>query len=254
MMLAVLWSCQRTDMPKHFRIGAIAGPEAELIQTVIQVAKSKFNLDCELVIFQDYNTPNRFLIEGEIDLNAYQHEPYLQQVIQAKNIPLVVVGKTFIYPMGAYSKKIKHIHELNMLDTISIPNDPSNGSRALKLLEKSGLIRLKDPLSYTSTPMDIIENKKNLKIITLDAAQLPRSLSDVAVSVITSTFAASYGYIPSQDAILLENKESPYVNIVVARQDNHTDERIEKFMQAFHDEIVIEKAQQLFKGSVIQGW
>ncbi len=238
----------------QFRIGSIAGPETELMQTVVEVAKELFDLDCEVVVFQDYNAPNRFLNEGEIDVNSYQHQPYLNQTIKNQNFSLIAVGKTFIYPMGIYSNTLKNIKDLPEGAMVSIPNDPSNGNRALLLLSSIGLIRLNNPSAEDSTPDDIIENKKKLRFIALDAAQLPRSLSDVTVSVMNATFATAAGYFPSKDALAQEGKDSPYVNIVVSRENNQTDERIQQLMTAFHHEKVIKKARELFKDGIAPGW
>ncbi len=236
------------------KVGVIAGPEAELMQTALDQAKKEFGLKTKLIQFQDYITPNVALADGSIDVNAYQHKLYLDDMNHARGFDLVPVGRMFLYPLGAYSKKITHINQLKPGDKIAVPNDPSNESRALNILAKAGLIKLRDPKSHTSTPADIIDNPQQLKFIELDAAQLPRSLDDVTLAVINSTFAVAAGFLPKKNALLLEDSNSPYVNLIVARKDDKNDLRIKELVKAYHNKIVLEKAQELFKGGEVPGW
>ena len=252
----VLAGCGKNQdgQSRPLRVGVIAGPEAELMQTALNVADKKYGLKSKVIIFQDYVTPDIAVADGSIDVNAFQHKLYLDDIIRTRGYKLVAVGKTFLYPLGAYSKKIKHIDQLADGARISIPNDPSNESRALDILEQAGLIRLKDPQNFKSTPADIVYNPKKFKILELDAAQLPRSLEDVDLSLINSTYAVANGLLPKRDALILEGSNSPYVNLVVTREDKKEDPRIEKLLKGFYSQEVIDHAETLFKGGAIPGW
>jgi D-methionine transport system substrate-binding protein len=141
------------------------------------------------VTFNDYVLPNEALSKGDIDVNAFQHKPYLDQQIKDRGYKLVPVGNTFVYPIAGYSKKIKSINDLKDGDQIALPNDPTNLGRSLLLLQKVGLIKLKDGVGLLPTVLDVTENPKNLKLVELEAPQLPRSLDDnkIALAVINTT-------------------------------------------------------------------
>ena len=252
----VLAGCgnNKDESGRPLKVGVIAGPEAELMKTALSVADREYGLKSKVVIFQDYVTPDIALADGSIDVNAFQHKLYLDDINRARGYKLAAVGKTFLYPLGAYSKKIKHIDQLADGARISIPNDPSNESRALDILEQAGLIRLKDSQNFKSTPADIVHNPKKFKFLELDAAQLPRSLDDVDLSLINSTYAVANGLLPKHDALILEDSNSPYVNLVVTREDKKEDPRIKKLLKGFYSQEVIDQAETLFKGGAIPGW
>ena len=170
----------------------------------------------ELKDFSDYIQPNINLSEGYLTANFFQHIPYLENMNREKNLGLTWVAKVHIEPLGLYSKKIKSIDELKKGQTIAVPNDPTNCARALRLLEKSGLVSLKAGELVTSK--DITDNPRGLKFIELEAAQLPRTLVDVDASVINTNFASEAGLIPSRDALVIEGKDSPYANVVAVRE------------------------------------
>ena len=153
----------------------IVGAEQQVAEVAQKVAKEKYGLDVELVTFNDYVLPNEALSKGDIDLNAFQHKPYLDQQIKDRGYKLVPVGSTFVYPIAGYSKKIKSLDELKDGSQIALPNDPTNLGRSLLLLQKVGLIKLKDGVGLLPTVLDVTENSKNLKLVELEAPQLPRS-------------------------------------------------------------------------------
>lgn len=254
----VLSSCggKKNDDPNHIKVGVAAGPEFNIAQTAQKVAKEKYNLEVELISFNDYVIPNEALNQGDIDVNAFQHKPYLDEQSKQRGYKLAIVGKTFVYPIGAYSKKIKSIDELQPESTILIPNDPTNGGRSLLLLEKNGLLKLRDGVGLLPKVIDIAENPKNLKILELEAPQLTRALDDanVTIAIINSTFTTAAGLIPTRDALFIEDKESPYVNLIVSREDNKDAEKVKKFVSAFQSAEVEEKALQEFKGGAVKGW
>ncbi|MEI9918456.1 MAG: methionine ABC transporter substrate-binding lipoprotein MetQ [Bacteroidota bacterium] len=247
---------KKNDNPNFIKVGVSSGPEFNIAQAAQKVAKEKYGLEVELVSFNDYVIPNEALNQGDLDANAFQHKPYLDEQSKQRGYKLAIVGKTFVYPIAAYSKKIKSLDELQPESTIVIPNDPTNGGRSLLLLEKNGLIKLQEDVGLLPTVVDIIENPKHLKILELEAPQLPRALEDdnVTIAVINNTFSSAAGLIPSRDALFVEDKESPYVNLIVTREDNKDDEKVKKFVNAFQSTEVEEAALREFKGGAIKGW
>ncbi|ADT87795.1 MetQ/NlpA family lipoprotein [Vibrio sp. Vb2880] len=236
------------------KIGVIAGAEAQVAEVAAKVAKEKYNLNVELVTFTDYVTPNAALDDGSIDANAFQHKPYLDQQIVDRGYKLAIVGNTFVYPIAGYSKQIKSVDELQDGARIAVPNDPTNLGRSLILLEKQGLIKLRADAGLLATVRDIVENPKKIQIVELDAAQLPRSLDDVALSIINTTYASSLNLTPEKDGIFVEDKESPYVNLLVARQDNVNAENVQNFLKAYQTDEVANAAADIFQGGAVKGW
>ncbi len=169
----------------------------------------------EIKEFSDYVQPNMALAEKQLDANFFQHIPYLENMNKEKNLDLAWIAKVHIEPLGLYSKKIKSLDEFKKGDIVAVPNDPTNGARALRLLEAHGLIKLKP--GELVTARDVTENPKGLKIMELEAAQLPRTLQDVTAAVINTNFAVEAGLTPSKDAIVMEGKDSPYANVLAVR-------------------------------------
>jgi len=256
-IIATLLSCGGANRSADIlRVGVQAGPEYSLAEEAKKVAKEKYNLEVELVSFNDYVMPNEALHQGDIDVNVFQTTPYLDNQMASRGYKLAIVGNTFVYPMAGYSKKIKNISELKPGATVVIPNDPTNLGRALLLMQEVGLIQLKDNVGLLPNLQDITENKLNLKILELEAPQLPRTLDDdkVAVAVINNNFAASHGLIAKNDGIFIENEKSPYVNIIVSREDNKENEKVLSFAKAYQSEEVEAVAEKVFKGGAIKGW
>lgn len=255
-VLATLLSCGGKRSSNVLRVGVQAGPEYSLAEEAKKVALEKYNLEVDLVSFNDYVMPNEALHQGDIDVNVFQTVPYLDEQSASRGYKLAVVGNTFVYPMAGYSKKIKSISELKPEDTIVIPNDPSNLGRALLLMQEVGLIKLKNNVGFLPKLQDITENKLNLKILELEAPQLPRTLDDakVTVAIINNTFAASHNLIATKDGIFVENGKSAYVNIIVSREDNKTDEKVQTFVKAYQSDEVAAVADSVFKGGAIKGW
>lgn len=237
------------------KVGVMAGPEQAVAEVASQVAKDKYNLTVELVEFNDYALPNTALSKGELDANAMQHKPYLDKDSQEKGLDnLAIVGNTFVYPLAGYSTKIKKLSELKDGAIIAVPNDPSNLARALILLEKQGLIKLKDRNNLFSTTNDIIENPKNLVIKEVDASVAARAIDDVDIAVVNNNYAGQAGLTVSENAVFVEDKESPYVNIIVARTDNKDSAAIQNFVKAYQTDEVEAEAKKQFKDGVVKGW
>lgn len=245
---------RNSNDPNHIRIGVATGPEYVIAEAAKKVAKEKYGLEVELVQFNDYIMPNTSLEQGDIDANVFQTKPFLEEQVSRRGYRFAIVGNTFIYPMAAYSKKIKSLDELKEGSTIVIPNDFANSSRALLLLQKVGLVKLKDGATAPRL-LDITENPKNLEILELEAPQLPRVLDDakVSLSIINNNFAGQAGLL-LKDGVFAEDKESPYVNLIVTREENKDEEKVKKFVQAYQSDEVDKVATEVFKGGAVKGW
>ena len=250
-LLLALVACHKPS-PNTLTIGTISGPETELVEVAQAVALERYGLTVTIVEFNDYNLPNEALQDGSLDANIYQHLPYLKAASKAHGYSLDVIGKTFVYPTGLYSKSIASLKALPKGATVALPNDPSNEARALLLLKKAGLITLKnnDPTGL----QDIAKNPHALRFKELDAAQLPRVLLDVDAAVINTTFALPAGLSPSHDALFLENKDSPYANLIVIRHNSDKKEQLALFVKAMNSDAVKQKAYELFGDAAIAAW
>lgn len=240
-----------SNEPVTIKVGATPVPHAELLEFVKpKLAEQGVNL--EIVNFTDYALPNPAVNDGEIDANFFQHTPYLD-TYTAQGMKLVTIGTVHIEPMGLYSEKVTKVEEFKAGDTIAIPNDPSNGGRALAILEQAGLIKLKEGAGVTATELDIVENPKNLKIEAIEAAQLPRVLTDPKVTgaVINTNYALEASLNPTDDAIVLEGKDSPYANIVVAKEDRKDDPNLKKLVDALNSPEVKKFIEDTYKGAVL---
>lgn len=257
LLVTTLWSCGNTQKNENLlKVGVVAGPEMEIAETAKKVAKEKFGLDVELVSFNDYIVPNEALNNGDLDANAYQHLPFLEEQRKQRGYKLAVVGNTFVFPIVAYSKKIKSLSEFKDGQTIVIPNDPTNGGRSLLLLEKQGLIKLRDNVGLLPKVTDIVENPRKIKILELEGPQLPRVLDDkeVTIAVINNNFAGQAGLDPEKEGLFAEDKNSPYVNLIVSREENKNDEKIKKFVEAYQSNEVEATAKRIFKNGAVKGW
>ena len=198
------------------RIGASPVPHAEILNFVKPIlAKQGVTLDIRE--FNDYVQPNLALADGSIDVNFFQHVPYLNSFQKNRPLGIVAGAKVHVEPMGVYSKRVKKLSDLKTGATIALPNDPSNSGRALKLLEKAGLIRLRPSAGISATVRDVTTNLKRLKFRELEAAQLPRALADVDAAVINTNYALEADLNPLKDALKLEDKNSPYANVLAAK-------------------------------------
>lgn len=246
----------KKDDPNHIKVGVESGPEYSLAEAAKKVAKEKYGLEVELVQFNDYVMPNEALQQGDIDANVFQNKPYLDVQSKQRGYQFAIVGNTFVYPLAGYSRKIKKLDELKDESTIIIPNDATNGGRSLLLLQKFGLLKLKDGVGLLPTVNDIIGNPKKLKILELEAPQLPRALDDqnVSIAIINNTFAAPIGLSAAKDGLFVEDKESPYVNAIVTKETNKASEKVLKFVKAYQSAEVEAAAIKAFKGSAVKGW
>ncbi|EMN1292947.1 TPA: lipoprotein NlpA [Citrobacter freundii] len=247
---------QQSSDAKHIKVGVINGAEQDVAEVAKKVAKEKYGLDVELVGFSGSLLPNDATNHGELDANVFQHRPFLEQDNKAHDYKLVAVGNTFVFPMAGYSKKIKTVAELKDGATIAIPNDPTNLGRALLLLQKEKLITLKADTGLLPTALDITDNPRHLKIMELEGAQLPRVLDDqkVDVAIISTTYIQQTGLSPVHDSVFIEDKNSPYVNILVAREDNKDAENVKEFLQSYQSPEAAKAAETIFNGGAVPGW
>ncbi|MGG4606133.1 MetQ/NlpA family ABC transporter substrate-binding protein [Paenalcaligenes sp. Me131] len=231
-------------------VAATPVPHAELLEFVApQLAKEGVELDIK--VFTDYVQPNQQVWDGAIDANFFQHKPYLDTFNGEHNINLVSVGLVHVEPFGAYSKKIKTIEELKDGALIALPNDPSNGARALLLLQQQGLITLKDPSNILATSRDIAENPKKLKFKEIEAATLPRILPDVDLALINTNYALEADLNPLEDALFIEGAESPYANLVAVKAGNEEKDAVKKLIQALNSEETRAFIQEQYKGAIV---
>lgn len=235
---------------KIIKVGATPLPHAEILEIVKEDLAAK-GYELEVVEFTDYVMPNMALDEGSIDANFFQHVPYMDSFAKDHNLKLVNAGGVHVEPMGVYSNKIKSIEELKDGDKVAIPNDSTNGGRALLLLEKHGLIKLDEKAGLEATEIDIIENKLNLKFSAIDAAQLPRTLDDVTISVINSNYALEAGFNPVKDSLVMEEKDSPYVNIITVLEKNAESEKTKALVEALQTDKVKDFINEKYEGSIV---
>jgi D-methionine transport system substrate-binding protein len=247
---------QKSGDAKHIKVGVINGAEQDVAEVAKKVAKDKYGLDVELVGFSGSLLPNDATEHGDLDANVFQHRPFLDQDNKAHGYHLVAVGNTFVFPMAGYSKKIKTVDQLKDGATVAIPNDPTNLGRALLLLQKEKLITLKDGKGLLPTTLDITENPHHLNIMELEGAQLPRVLDDpkVDVAIISTTYIQQTGLSPVHDSVFIEDKNSPYVNLLVSRPDNKEAENVQEFLKSYQSPEVAKAAEKIFNGGAVPGW
>jgi len=236
------------ETKKVIKIGASPVPHKEILEVVKPILE-KEGYDLQIVEFTDYVTPNTALNDGELDANFFQHIPYLTTFNKEKHTDLAYSAKVHLEPMGVYSNKVKKIEELKDGATIAIPNDPTNGARALKVLQASGLIKLKD--GDLVSKLDITENKKNIKITELEAPQLPRVLNDVDAAVINTNYAIEAKLNPTKDAIAIESKDSPYANVIAVRTKDKDQPYVQALTKAINSAEVKKFIEDKYKGSII---
>lgn len=252
----LLQGCDQQPDQNYIKVGVINGAEQDVAEVAKRVAKEKYGLEVELIGFSGSLLPNDATDKGELDANVFQHRPFLEQQNKDHGYKLVAVGNTFVFPMAGYSKKIKSLSELQDGAVIAIPNDPTNLGRALLLLKKVGLIELKQGKGLLPTSLDISANPHNYQIMELEGAQLPQLLDDpkVAVAVISTTYINQIGLTPTKDGIFIEDKDSPYTNIVVAREDNKDAQNVQNFVKAYESDEVAKAAEKIFNGGAVKGW
>ncbi|MBA2777660.1 MetQ/NlpA family ABC transporter substrate-binding protein [Billgrantia kenyensis] len=238
---------------RSIKVGTMSGPESEVMEVAVGIARERYDLEVQIIEFTDYVSPNAALADGSLDANAFQHEPYLQSMIDDRGYDLTVAGYTFVYPIGAYSERHDSIEALPERAIIALPNDPTNGGRAMILMHNAGLIELDDPENLEATPVNVIDNPHGFRFREIEAAQLPRVLQDVDLAFINNTFAQPAG-LRLEDALIKEGTESPYVNLIAVRSGDEEREEIQQLVSAYQSDEVAAKALELFDGGAVPGW
>ena len=231
-------------------VAATPVPHAEILEFV-KPALAKEGVNLKVKVFTDYIQPNVQVAEKRLDANFFQHQPYLDEFNKAKGTHLINVAAVHLEPLGAYSSKYKKLDEIKDGSTVVIPNDATNGGRALLLLDKAGLITLKDKTNILSTPKDITANPKKLKFRELEAATIPRVLTQVDLALINTNYALEAKLNPEKDALVIEGSDSPYVNILVARPDDKDSADMKKLVDALHTPQVKAFINEKYKGAIV---
>lgn len=253
LLAAALAFVAGTAHAESIKVGVTPGPHAQIMEKVREVAATK-GLDIEILEFSDYVVPNQALADGELNANSFQHKPYLDNQIADRGFDIVSIGYSVNFPMGVYSKKAKSLEELSEGATVAIPNDPTNGGRALLVLVDKGLIKLKDGAGLKVGPADVTDNPKKLAFVELDAAQLPRSLDDVDAAVINTNYALDAGLDPAKDAIAREGEKAPYANLIAVNAKDKEAAWTKTLLESYHNDTVKAFINDTFKGSVIPAW
>ena len=251
-------SCSNTNKDSiTVKIGHV-GESDRAIWKPVQEKLSKEGINVELVSFADYSIPNQALNDGDIDLNAFQHHAYFYNETNTKGYNLSILGVTFISAMNIYSQKITNVSEVKRGDKVAIPNDPSNGGRALKVLQAAGLIKLKDNAPDNPEVSDIGENPLNLDIVEVEAGSIYSLLPDVACAVINCNYALDFGLNPGVDFIFQDNPRiydnNMYVNLIAARTEDKDNEVYKKIVDAYHSPEVEKVYAEEFKGAYLPAW
>ena len=231
-------------------VAATAVPHAEILEFVKPKLAAE-GVDISIKIFTDYVQPNVQVAEKRIDVSYFETGPYLDEFNKGKGTNLVRIVGVHIEPLGAYSSKIKSLAELPDGPSVAIPNEASNGGRALLLLQKAGLITLKDPSNPLSSLRDIATNPKHLKFRELEGAMLPRVLNQVDLAVINTNYALDAKLNPTRDALAIEDGQSPYVNFLVGRPDNRDASAVKKLAAALTSPEVKEFIAKKYQGAVL---
>jgi D-methionine transport system substrate-binding protein len=247
-----VWACKPVD--KTLKVGVVGRDEEAIAQVAAEVAKQRHGIDVRLVTFSDYVNPNAAVADGSLDANAFQHRPFLERQIQDRGYKLVVVANTFVYPMAAYSLRLERLVDLPDGATIAVPSDPSNMGRALALLDEQGLFELKPGVGTHATTHDIAANPRKLHVLEIEAALLPRYLGEVELAVMDHNFAARKAMRATENGLFHEDDASPYVNVIVSREDNRNKPELRAFVEAYQSDEVYAKARSLFGDGVTKGW
>ena len=238
------------------KIGIVGEITEPWVPTIEALAKE--NIEIQLVKFADYILPNQALADGEIDLNAFQHVAFLNNEIKEKGFELTPIGNTMIAPLNLYSDKIKNVEEIKGNDKIGIPNDVTNGGRAIKVLESAGLIEVDPAAEYVPGVKDITANPLNLEFIEVEASNLPSLLPDVAAAIINGNHASDNN-LTQQDAIFTQDvtqikPDNPYINVIVARTEDKDNELYKRIVDAYQTDATKEALQKAYNGLYLPAW
>lgn len=236
------------------KVGVTSGPHATILYAVKHAAEQN-GLIIEVVELDGYTAPNDALQQGQINVNSFQNDTYLESVKQNKNYDFIPIAKTVVFPMGLYSSKIKSMQDIPDNAVVAIPNDHINSGRALVLLEKAGLIKLRTGIvDYQSSTEDVIDNPKNITIQEFDTEQVAQHIKEVDLAAVTASYAEKYDLSPAKDSLLLEDANSPYAHLLVVKNKDKDNPLFAKLINAYHSDDVKKYINEQFKGSVLPAW
>ena len=248
-----LFGCSKNNSSsaqKTIKLGTLSGPHAEVAEEAKKVAAKK-GLNVQIIEFSDYGQVNEALAAKDIDCNAFQHVPFLEKAKSSKGYQFTALGKTVLFPLGVYSQKIHAKTEIADGMLVSVPADPANLGRGLQLLERNGIIKLKDGVGIHATTHDIAENPKHLVFREVDSAYLGRSLPDVGFAVINGSWAVKSKLSPEKDAFILEGADSDFANVLVTRTEDKDKPEFKTLLASFQSPEVKQFVKDKFKGSVV---
>ena len=249
--LALAFGAFAASAQERVKVG-VSGGDGEVIWAKVKEVARKQGLDVEVVVFNDYLLPNAALDAGDLDANAFQHKPFLDNQVKNRGYKIVAIGDTIVAPIGLYSNKFKTLGELPEGASVGIPNDPSNGGRGLLLLQQEKLIKLKDGVGILPSVRDVVENPKKLRFREIDAAQLPRSLPDLDAAIINTNYATQAKLRPGKDSIAIEStRNNPYGNVIAVRVADKDKPLLKKLVAAFQTDEVRQFITQRFDGAIL---
>lgn len=244
----------KKEETKKIVIGASPSPHADILKVAKKELK-KEGYELEIKEYSDYVQPNTALESGDLDANYFQHKPYLDDFNKKKKTHLVSAGMIHYEPFGIFPGKTKTLKDLKKGTTVAVPNDTTNEARALLLLQDQGLIKLKDGAGLTATKKDIVENKKDLAIKEIEAAQIPRSLKDVDIAVVNGNYALQAGLKVNKDALATEDADSvgakTYGNIVAVKKGNEKLAATKALIKALKSDTVKKYINDKYDGAVV---
>lgn len=238
---------------KAIKVGIISGEDEDVWRVVTQEADQR-GLTIETVVFNDYTQPNEALERGEIDANAFQHKPYLDNQIKTQGYHIVPVGYTGVWPIGLYSKKYAKVADLAEGTVIGVPNDPSNEGRALRVLQNEGLIKLKDGTGILATTADIAENPKNIEIKELDAGIVGRSIDDLDAAVVNTDWALKSGLTPENRIAQEPIADNPYRNFIAVKAGTETEQWVKTLVESYQNDTVKVEFERVYKGAGLSAY
>ena len=235
------------------RVGIMSAEDEDVWASVKREA-AKQGLDLKLVVFNDYTQPNEALENGELDANAFQHKPYLDNQIKTRGYHIVPVGYTAVWPIGLYSHKAKSVAELPKGAVIGVPNDPSNEGRALRLLESQGAIKLKAESGILATTADITDNPKDLRVKELDAGIVGRSIDDLDAAVVNTDWALKSNLTQSDRIATEPVADNPYRNFIAVKAGHETDPWVKTLVAAYQNDAIRDSLRTVYKGTALAAW
>ena len=238
---------------KSIKVGIMSGEDEDVWRVVTSEAAKK-GLKIETITFNDYTQPNEALERGEIDANAFQHQPYLDNQVKQHGYHIVSVGYTGVWPIGLYSKKHKSVAELPEGAVIGVPNDPSNEGRALRVLQNEGLIKLKDGTGILATIVDVSENPKNIEIRELDAGIVGRSIDDLDAGVVNTDWALKSGLSPAERVAQEPIADNPYRNFLAVKQGSENEPWVKTLVAAYQNDTVKAEFDKVYKGTGLSAY